>query len=110
MLCFFNITYHNDVDTTRINPPVNVVTSEVFTPFMRILGAIMLISGTALKAEFKPMYVANMPNETLNTPRPIKLWVKKGSFKFLIATKPMIIAKIINMIMKGPPLMSKLNI
>ena len=51
-----------------------------------------------------------MPNETLNTPRAIKLWVKKGSFKFLIATKPMIIAKIINMIMKGPPLMSKFNI
>ena len=73
MLCFFNITYHNDVDTTRMNPPVNVVTSEVFTPFMRILGAIIFISGTALKAEFKPMCVANMPNETLNTPRPIKL-------------------------------------
>ena len=73
MLCFFNITYHNDVDTTRLNTPENVVTSEVFTPFMRILGDIMLISGTALKAEFKPIYVANIPNETLNTPRPIKL-------------------------------------
>ena len=53
---------------TMIIPPVNDVINDVFKPFIKICGEILLISGTALNAALTPRYVAKIPTKALKIP------------------------------------------
>ena len=49
-LCLLIKKYHNPVETSIIIPPVIDVINDVFKPFIKICGEILLISETELKA------------------------------------------------------------
>ena len=60
--------YHNTVENNKMNPPANVVTSEVFKPFNRTSGATFEILGTMLHALLIPTAVEIMPNIAVSEP------------------------------------------
>ena len=49
-------------------PPANDVINDVFKPFIKICGEILLISGTALNAALTPIYVDKIPTKALKMP------------------------------------------
>ena len=74
-LCFLIKKYHRTVEKSIIIPPVNDVISDVFNPFINIVGEILAIFGTALNAELTPMYVPNIPTKALEIPNNTILFV-----------------------------------
>ena len=47
--------FNKTVERSIIIAPANDVISDVFNPFINIIGEILAILGTALNAEFTPM-------------------------------------------------------